>query len=304
MATIADVQAPFAMAPNPVMRADDQFRFYVQSSENMRQCMDDSVALTVTSPPYWNSIDYDVHTGNGSDDWYRERNYSVYGSTYEDYLDRIEATFNEVKRVTMPGGFCAIVIGTILQKGKHYPAPFNITDRLVRTGWLFHQDIIWNKVTAGIRRAGSFIQRPQAGYYYPNIMTEYILVFRKEGSPRRDTNQALPIDDLFTRDIANNVWHIAPVPPNTIDHPCPYPEELVRRLILLYSQKGDEVLDPFLGSGQTAKVAVQHGRRAVGYDIEPKYVRLAESRLYEPTKRRYNLVPKVLKIEATHALQR
>ena len=115
MTTIADVQAPFAMDPNPATRADDRFRFYAQSSESMHQCADDSVALTVTSPPYWNSIDYDVHAGDGSDDWYRERNYSVYGNTYEEYLDRIEATFNEVKRVTIRGGFCAIVIGTILQ---------------------------------------------------------------------------------------------------------------------------------------------------------------------------------------------
>ena len=104
-----------------------------------------------------------------------------------------------------------------------------ITERLLRDiGWEFHQDIIWNKVTGGVKRAGLFIQRPQAGYYYPNIMTEYILVFRKPGEFRRGKKQALDIDDLFKRDIANNIWHIAPIPPRTIDHPCPFPEELVR----------------------------------------------------------------------------
>ena len=69
-------------------------------------------------------------------------------------------------------------------------------------------------------------------------MTEYILIFRKTGEPRRDKKQALDIDDLFKRDIANNIWHIAPIPPKQIDHPCPFPEELARRLVLLYSQEG------------------------------------------------------------------
>ena len=107
-----------------------------------------------------------------------------------------------------------------------------VTERMLDIGWDFHQDIVWNKVTGGVKRAGVFIQKPRYGYYYPNIMTEYILVFRKPGVVRRSTKEALDIDDLFTRDIANNVWHIAPVPPNSIDHPCPFPEELVRRLIL------------------------------------------------------------------------
>ena len=157
-----------------------------------------------------------------------------------------------------------------------------ITERLCRGGWEFHQDIVWNKVTGGVKRAGVFIQYRKPGYYYPNIMTEYVLLFRKPGALRRGRTKALDIDELFTRDIANNVWHIAPVPPNAIDHPCPFPEELARRLVVLYSDEGDEVLDPFLGSGQTALAALTHGRRCVGYDIEESYLRLAEARIGAP----------------------
>ena len=255
------------------------WRFYRQSSESMPQCADGSVALTVTSPPYWNAIDYDIHTGQGKDAWHRERRYQSFGATFGEYLDNIERVFREVLRATVPGGFCAIVVGTLLHKRRRYPLPMHIATRMEAIGWEFHEDIVWNKVTGGVKRAGSFIQHPRAGYYYPNIMTEYILVFRKPGPVRRGTERALEIDELFTRDIANNVWHIAPVPPKAIDHPCPFPQELVRRLVLLYSDRGDEVLDPFLGSGQTAMAALREGRRCVGYDIEARYIALAERAL-------------------------
>lgn len=274
-------------------------RFYCQSCLEMPQCEDQSIALTVTSPPYWNAIDYDIHAEQGIEAWHREREYEAFGKSFDEYLDNITKVFQEVQRVTVDGGFCAIVVGTILHNRKHYPAPMMITQRMLDIGWEFHQDIIWNKVTGGVKRAGSYIQHPRAGYYYPNIMTEYILVFRKPGEPIRGKQRALPIDELFKRDISNNVWHIAPVPPSTIDHPCPYPEELVRRLIALYSQKGDEVLDPFLGSGQTALVALREGRRCVGYDIEERYLKLSEERIANPpAQRKHNLLAKFEKIRA------
>ncbi|MBC6407698.1 MAG: site-specific DNA-methyltransferase [Rhodobacteraceae bacterium] len=258
------------------------YRFYDQSALSLPQCADDTIALTLTSPPYWNAIDYNIHAAQGKAAWHRTRAYGAFGATLDDYLNNLSAVFREVLRATLPGGFCAIVVGTILHKRKHYPVPMRLTESLLRLGWEFHQDIIWNKVTGGVKRAGSFIQHPRAGYYYPNIMTEYILVFRKPGPPRRGAAQALHIDTLFKHDIANNIWHIAPIPPGQIDHPCPFPQELVRRLVRLYSDSGDRVLDPFLGSGQTALVALHEGRHCVGYDIEPRYLHLAKARLAEP----------------------
>ncbi len=275
------------------------YRFYHQSALKLQQCADNSIALTITSPPYWNAIDYDVHSSQGQDAWHRNRHYQAFGGTFEEYLENVEKVFKNVLRATLEGGFCAIVVGTILHKGRHYPTPMLITERVNRIGWEFHQDIVWNKVTGGVKRAGSFIQKPNPGYYYPNIMTEYILIFRKSGEPRRGMQKTLDIDELFKRDIANNVWHIAPVPPKTIDHPCPYPEELVRRLVLLYSQEGDEILDPFLGSGQTALVALRNKRLCVGYDIEERYLELSEQRLRNPpAPRKYNLLPRFDKVAA------
>ena len=270
----------------------DKYQFYCHSSERMQELATASVALTVTSPPYWNAIDYDIHVNGNGSEWYRTRQYNNGFEGYDEYLNLLTKIFLEVQRVTNPGGFCAIVIGTVLMNGQHVPVPFDITTRLVSEGWEFHQDIIWHKTTAGVRRAGSFIQNPYPGYYYPNIMTEYILVFRKPGpkiyrqrDKRRESNR-LEVDRLFKMDTANNIWHIAPVPPRTIEHPCPFPEEIPYRLVEMYSYQGDTVLDPFVGSGQTTKIAAALGRIAVGYDTEEKYVEYSKKRIAEPLRLR------------------
>ena len=283
----------------PASADNRDYRFFCKSSLDLSDCADESIHLTATSPPYWNSIDYDLHSRNGNAVWHRQRNYQALGETFTEYLDQIEQAFAEVLRVTCEGGFCAIVVGTILHERKHYAAPMHITDRLVKIGWEFHQDIVWNKVTGGVKRAGVFIKYPRFGYFYPNIMTEYILVFRKPGEQRRGTINEVPIDELYKRDIANNIWHIAPVPPKSIEHPCPFPEELVRRLILLYSQQGDWVLDPFLGSGQTALAALRLNRGCIGYDIEQTYIDLAIQRILQPpSSRKFNLIPRMQKLQA------
>lgn len=259
--------------------------FFNKSCEHMDEIDPDSVALTVTSPPYWNAIDYDQHLADPSA-WYRTRR----GHEYEAYLGFLRRCFSECFRGTKPAGFCAVVIGTVLLKGKHYPLPFHFISLMEEVGWAFHQDIIWYKVTGGVKRAGVTIQKPYPGYFYPNIMTEYILVFKKPGkdkiysgkSKEEKEQNLIPIDELFKREIANNIWHIAPVPPNHLKHPCPFPEEIPYRLILMYSYKGDTVLDPFVGIGTTPKVAKALGRDYFAYDTKKEYLVTATRRLGEP----------------------
>ncbi|MDR5684410.1 MAG: site-specific DNA-methyltransferase [Armatimonadota bacterium] len=258
------------------------------SCEDLSALEDNSVTLTVTSPPYWNAIDYDIHERDPNR-WYRTRKYAFGYKEYDEYLDWVERIFGGVLAKTRPGGYCAVVIGTVLLNGRHYPVPFDLAARLSRSGWEFHQDIVWHKVTGGVKRAGVTIQKPYPGYFYPNIMTEYILVFRRPGKAiytgrsRSSLDRArIPINRVFTMDVANTVWHIAPVPPGHLHHPCPFPEEIPYRLIQLYSYPGDLVLDPFAGSGQTLKVAKHLGRHFVGYDTVKKYVYYAQRRLDEP----------------------
>ena len=286
------VNAYVVAEPRPVLTwqalLGQEARLYVASSAQMPEIQEESVTLTVTSPPYWNAIDYDRHAKDSSAP-YRTRAYQSGFDDYSSYLDWITRIFTETLQKTRPGGYLAIVVGTILMDGVHYPVPFDLVDRLTGAGWLFHQDIVWHKTTAGVKRAGVLIQHPYPGYYYPNIMTEYILVFRRPGPPiyhrlgntARSQGRVL-VNGLFTNEIANNVWHIAPVPPGHLAHPCPFPEEIPFRLIQLYSYPGNLVLDPFAGSGQTLKVAVALGRNAAGYDIVERYARYAMQRLSEP----------------------
>lgn len=273
-------------------------RLFHKSCEHMDEIPDGSVDLVVTSPPYWNAIDYEQHVAD-PEAWYRTRK----ETPYEEYLDWLKVCFTEVFRKQKPGGFCAVVIGTVLMNGQQYPVPQHLVVLMEEIGYEYHQEIVWHKVTGGVKRAGVTIQHPYPGYYHPNIMSESILVLRKPGpkvferrsQAEKDDNR-IDINGIFTREIANNVWHIAPVPPNYLPHPCPFPEEIPYRLILLYSYKGDLVLDPFLGSGTTVKVAKALGRRYVGYDIQEKYIEIARRRLDEPLHLREQLIPRFEKM--------
>jgi len=272
---------------------------YAHSCEQMPELPADSVDLTVTSPPYWNAIDYDVHCTDGQQN-YRPRQVIA----YEEYLAFLERCFREVFRVHKEGSVCAVVIGTVLLNGTHTPLPFHFVGLMERIGWAFAQDIVWSKCTGGVKRAGSTIQHPYPGYFYPNIMTEYILLFRKPGARRIYTGRSkeekernrVQLDSIFTKEVANNIWHIAPVPPGQHDHPCPFPEEIPYRLIRWFTYEGDLVLDPFCGVGTTLKVAANLRRRWVAYEIKEKYAQVTAQRVHEPLKLRRQLVVQLEKL--------
>lgn len=241
-----------------------------------------SVQLSITSPPYRNAINYEMHaSGNGG---YYRGNAGVETAGYLDGM--VEIFGDRVYRVTKEGGYCCIVIANEVVSGTILPLPHMLLSRLVQPAgkWQMHEEIIWHKVTGGTNRYGSFVINPYPKYYRANIMHEFILILRKgDVASGRLRKEALPAThEEWTKEIANSVWHIAPVPPGYIDHPCPFPEEIPYRLTQLYSYKGDVVLDPFNGSGQTTKVAHHVGRRYVGIDTVKEYVELARTRLSEP----------------------
>jgi len=242
-----------------------------------------SVQLTITSPPYRNAIDYDMHA-SGSGGYYRGKlNLDI-----NDYLtDMVDIFGDKVYRVTKEGGYCCIVIANEVVNGTILPLPHMLLSRLVVPfgKWQLHEEIIWHKVTGGTNRYGSFVINPYPKYYRANIMHEFILILRKGdvNSGRTQRKNALPAThEEWTKEIANSVWHIAPVPPGYIKHPCPYPEEIPYRLMKLYSYENDVILDPFNGSGQTTKVAHHFGRRYIGIELVKDYVNLAKSRIEEP----------------------
>ena len=238
------------------------------------------IQLTVTSPPYRNAIDYNIHTARNGE-YYRGKS----KLETKEYLDEMTEIFGEkIYRVTKEGGYCCIVIANEVVNGTLLPLPHMLLSRLVQPfgKWNLHEEIIWHKVTGGTNRYGSFVINPYPKYFRANIMHELILVLRKGNvqSGRTERKEMLPAThEEWTKEIANSVWHIAPVPPGFIDHPCPFPEEIPYRLMKIYSYEGDIVLDPFNGSGQTTKVASNFHRHYIGIDIVKDYSKLAMSRI-------------------------
>jgi site-specific DNA-methyltransferase (adenine-specific) len=238
------------------------------------------IQLTVTSPPYRNAIDYNIHSARNGE-YYRGKS----KLETKEYLDEMTEIFGEkIYRVTKEGGYCCIVIANEVVNGTLLPLPHMLLSRLVKPfgKWNLHEEIIWHKVTGGTNRYGSFVINPYPKYFRANIMHELILVLRKGNvqSGRTERKEMLPAThEEWTKEIANSVWHIAPVPPGFIDHPCPFPEEIPYRLMKIYSYEGDIVLDPFNGSGQTTKVASHFQRHYIGIDIVKDYSKLAMSRI-------------------------
>ena len=266
---------------------------YCKSCEHMDELKDNSVDLIVTSPPYWNARDYGMYVTNRKRNYLRRMRWS-----YKEYLALMERCFRDCYRVLKEGRFCAVNVSHILYKGKHYPIPFDLYFILKRIGFELHQEIIWNKALVGFKRISSSTMFLTPTRFYPNFMFEYILVFTKPGNKitadrtnRETTDSVVIVDSFFRKEIANNVWHIVTVKPKTLDHPAAFPEEIPYRLILLYSYKGDLVLDPFVGSGTTAAVAHALGRKFCGYDTQEEFIDAAKKRIGQPVYLKGLIVP-------------
>lgn len=263
----------------------------VSNSRDLSQLPPNKIALTVTSPPYHNAINYQEH--QDTEKWYR----GTVEISLEDWLEEMRTVFSEVYRITKPGGFCCIVIGNEIIEGKSkLPLPALLLVELTKKeiGWSFFEEIIWNKVTGGKKRFRVTVQHPYPTYYYPNIMHEQIIILRKMPFHNfKDKKSKLVLDNLMKKEVANSVWHIAPMPPSYRKfHPAAFPEEIPYRLIQLYSNVGDIVLDPFVGSGQTTKMARFLRRKYIGIDKSAKYVKIAQKRTLElPSLRKMQLVP-------------
>ena len=247
------------------------------------------ISLSVTSPPYHNAISYESHAKDSNIN-YRNRYSLDYAN---EYMTILNAVWNSTFEMLENGGYLAVNVGSVLDNGYHYPLAEDIINELTRGAkWEFVRSIFWHKVTAGVKRAGSVIQHPYPGYWHPNIMTEHIIIVRKPG-PVRNPNSDIPKEWL------EPVWDLAPVPPRKVDHPAPYPEEIPHRLIRMFTNPGEWVLDPFNGAGATSKAAFDLGRCGLGFDIEKKYVALSKKRLKDLSSIRDNQL-KIIPVLATN----
>jgi site-specific DNA-methyltransferase (adenine-specific) len=235
-------------------------RIFCKSSENMSELPDNSVHLMITSPPYNVGKEYDQDM------------------SLEEYREFLRRVWKEVYRVLVPGGRACINIANIGRK-PYIPLHAFIIEDMLNLGFLMRGEIIWVKKGGG---APSTAWGTWMSAKNPTLRDEheYILVFSKKFFERPKTENK---EDTITREefleFTRSVWYMKPETAKKIGHPAPFPVELPYRLIQLYSFKGDVVLDPFMGSGQTALACLKTGRFYIGYEINEDYVRLAEKRI-------------------------
>jgi len=246
-------------------------KIYCGDSRHLEKIEDNCVHLTVTSPPY-----------------YVGKSYEAYLPTLTDYFQMLYDVFSEVVRITIPGGKIIVNIGDIAV-GARYNEGFpeelmvipKLVDHLNALDTHLYARIIWEKDAPWANSSHvSFHSKVQHAEYRILPAWEYVFVFRKGKEQRKDKSYADGqwIDKDLWKKYVRGVWQIRSVQSNDI-HEAMFPEELVKRCIELYSFNGDVIFDPFMGSGTTAVVAKSMGRRYLGYELDPKYVRYAEDRV-------------------------
>lgn len=257
---------------------------YNGTSCDMSVIPDNSVNLIITSPPYWTLKDYDVEgqIGKGS-------------SSYDYYISELNKVWKECVRVLAPDGKICINIMPFLLTGKAARYGRRET-RLVlgdieqfmnSTGCMFQFGLyIWDK--RKIARFSSFGSYP----YPPNIFStypyEWITVFSKAGKREPVSKEIKEKSKLTTAEwqqwAINSIWEMQPAKAKSEGHPAPFPIELPKRLIKLYSFWGDTVLDPFAGTGTTLKAAIELGRKAIGFELNKDYLPLIKKKLQSTVK--------------------
>jgi site-specific DNA-methyltransferase (adenine-specific) len=230
-----------------------------KSSENMEDLPENSVHLMVTSPPYNVGKEYDKDL------------------TLDEYRGFLRSVWAETKRVLVPGGRCCINIAN-LGRRPYIPLHALVIEDMLKLGFLMRGEIIWAKDASSSPSTawGSWLSASN-----PTLRDthEYILVFSKDSFSREKLDKVSTIKRDEFLEFTKSVWRFDAERARKIGHPAPFPVELPYRCIQLYTFKGDVVLDPFIGSGQTAIAALRTGRHYVGYEVDPGYVRLSEQRI-------------------------
>lgn len=229
---------------------------------SMAELSDQSIHFIVTSPPYFNApFDYKGLFEN-----------------YDQYLGVIRRMAKEAFRVLQDGRIFALNIDDMLVNGKKYPITADATKIFQNVGFRYRDKIVWKKPDGYLRisrRSGVLLQNPYPMYFYPDNLLESIVIFQKGKfdyhSISKEIRQKSKIDtkEFQTNNWYKTIWEITNVLPGSKLEKgvAAFPDELVYRLIKLFSYYGETVLDPFLGSGTTIKIAKKLERNSVGFEI-------------------------------------
>jgi site-specific DNA-methyltransferase (adenine-specific) len=228
---------------------------------------DESFDLVVTSPPY------------GIDIKYGKYNDSI---PYSEYLEFTEAWLKRCFALSKKDGRLCLNIPLDKNKGGQQSVSADVTTIAKKVGWKYHSTIIWNEQNISRRTAwGSWLS---ASAPYVIAPVEVIVILYKERWVKEIKGKSDVTREEFL-EWTNGVWSFNGESRRRIGHPAPFPVELPRRCIKLFSFVGDTVLDPFLGSGTTLVVCLETGRTGIGVEVNRKYCELAKKRLLDVQKK-------------------
>jgi len=241
----------------------------------MGELEDNSVHLVVTSPPYFNApFDYP--------DLFK---------SYDEFLTLMRNVAKELRRVLDKGRIACFVCDDTLIEGKKYPVVADITKIFIEEGFRYRDKIIWIKPEGYIRisrRSGVLIQHPYPMYYYPDNLQESILIFQNgdfcysEIPKAKREKSKINMEEWSEGKWYLTTWNITNVLPfnNRLEKGiAAFPDEIPYRLIKLFSYQGETIIDPFMGSGTTLKIAQELGRKCVGYEIDIELLEIVKEKL-------------------------
>ncbi|HJR24945.1 MAG TPA: site-specific DNA-methyltransferase, partial [Acidimicrobiales bacterium] len=251
-------------------------QIYVGDARSMDRVRPASVALVVTSPPYFAGKAYEEELGEGH-----------IPATYVEYLTMLEDVFAECVDKLESGGRIAVNVANLGRKPYRSLSADVIGILQDRLGLLLRGEVVWRKAKgAGGNCAWGSFKKPANPVL--RDLTERVVIAskgrfdraveQKERAARGLPSVATTTADEFM-DATLDVWELAPESATRVNHPAPFPVELPLRLIDLYTYRDDVVLDPFMGSGTTAVAAVRSRRHYLGYDTDEAYARAARERV-------------------------
>lgn len=256
---------------SPVQKPDLTIKPYFQKDSlwiynddflKIESINENSIDLIVTSPPYNVDIQYNSHDDKMS---------------YEDYLSFTrEWILKCYKLIKDDGRFC-LNIPLDKNKGGQQSVCADITTIAKQVGWQYHSTIVWNEQNISRRTAwGSWLS---ASAPYVIAPVEVIVVLYKKHWKKTSGTRKSDITRKEFMEWTNGVWNFMGESKKRIGHPAPFPVELPRRCIKLFSFVEDTILDPFLGSGSTLLACIQTGRKGIGVEIDKGYCELTKKRL-------------------------